>query len=385
MGQQQATATENHSDEFWDPVQITTELSEKISARTRHICLFLGAGASCVSGLPDTESLKALVQKKLSKENQELSKELFEKHDLETALSRLRRIRTLLGPGQEFEGFNSDTALDLDKKITSAIAKALNQTNLNLCAITYLANWVAGDYYTRPIELFTTNYDLVIEQGLESVGVPYFDGFTGNLKAKFRADLVEQTGSDKDAFPNSFARLWKLHGSLNWLIEDENTVFRTGAPVSEEEVAAIYPSDEKYDQSRRVPFLVLQDRFQRALAEPETLTIIAGYSFSDDHLNEIIFDAARRHPRSEIVAVFRNELPQKIIDTSLPNLSAYGGKNAFIGAEVRPWSKPSAGSPSLIWQNETFQLGDFQRLSEFLGSKRDAGVNSESKEDALSE
>jgi hypothetical protein len=91
--------------------------------------------------------------------------------------------------------------------------------------------------------------------------------------------------------PASFVRLWKLHGSINWLLEErENSraVVRLGMPVDSGKAAAIYPSDEKYDDSRRVPFVVLMDRFRHALAMPETSTIICGYSFSDQHLNDII-------------------------------------------------------------------------------------------------
>jgi len=48
------------------------------------------------------------------------------------------------------------------------------------------------------------------------------------------------------------------------------------------DAAAIFPSDTKYEESRRVPFVVLQDRFRRALHEPETLILISGYSFSGE-------------------------------------------------------------------------------------------------------
>jgi hypothetical protein len=90
--------------------------------------------------------------------------------------------------------------------------------------------------------------------------------------------------------PAFFTRLWKLHGSLNWEWDANHKIFRCGRPVADS--AAIYPSDTKYDESRRMPFVVLQDRFRRALHQPETLTLVAGYAFGDDHLNGVIFDAA---------------------------------------------------------------------------------------------
>ena len=82
-----------------------------------------------------------------------------------------------------------------------------------------------------------------------------------------------------------FVRLWKLHGSVNWVRSDDDQIVRIGQPAKDLP-AAIYPSDAKYEESRRVPFLVLQDRLRRALHQPETIVLVSGFSFADDHLNE---------------------------------------------------------------------------------------------------
>jgi hypothetical protein len=39
--------------------------------------------------------------------------------------------------------------------------------------------WISGSAREHPIEIFTTNYDLLFEQALERVRVPFFDGFCG--------------------------------------------------------------------------------------------------------------------------------------------------------------------------------------------------------------
>jgi hypothetical protein len=69
--------------------------------------------------------------------------------------------------------------------------------------------------------------------------------------------------------------------------------YQVGASRGSRSCCGDIPSDAKYEESRRVPFVVLHDRLRRALQQPETLVIIAGYLFSDDDLNELIFDAAR--------------------------------------------------------------------------------------------
>jgi hypothetical protein len=139
----------------------------------------------------------------------------------------------------------------------------------------------------------------LLETALEEWQVAYFDGFIGTLKARFRTELVEPLPGSA-CMPDSFVRLWKLHGSLNWEWDEKHKILRRGKSVTQS--AAIYPSDTKYDESRRMPFVVLQDRFRRALLQQETLVLISGYSFGDEHLNEMIFDAAAHRERSEIVA-----------------------------------------------------------------------------------
>ena len=202
------------------------------------------------------------------------------------------------------------------------------------------------------------NYDLLLETALERLGVPYFDGFVGTLQARFHTELVEGTpGSDGQWLPAFFVRLWKLHGSVNWAWEDDKQIVRLGHPIAGGDAAAIYPSDTKYEESRRVPFVVLQDRLRRALHLPETLTIIAGYSFGDAHLNELIFDAATRRERSEFVAFCYSEIPEPLAKraATTPNLQAVTGHEAIIGGVRGEWSPPEE-MPANLWADGQLSL-----------------------------
>lgn len=351
-----------------DPDAAATQLAAKLAARSRHVCFLFGAGTSCAAGLPAVQQLLVDVLATLEGDVRSQAEELYAGRNLEEGLTRLRRIRGLLAPGDTFSGLTADSAKTLEQAITEAVIGRLSKEGLDRTATNGFATWAAGNNYSRPIEVFTVNYDLLIEHGLETMGVPYFDGFVGSLAASFREDLVD---SDRDPgrehMPPSFPRLWKLHGSLNWEYLGDGRVVRRGGPVGHGALAAIYPSDEKYDQSRRVPFVVLHDRFRRALAEPETLTVIAGYSFGDAHLNEVIFDAARRHPRSEIVALFRSDIPAIFDNVVFPNLSVMSAKEAVIGADRRNWAAPDpARSEVTVWKGDKFVLGDFACLSQFL-------------------
>jgi hypothetical protein len=330
-----------------EPLRFLTELSAKLATRSRHICVFLGAGTSSACGLPDVVGLKGKVLGHLDNDNKAAFERQLAGRNLEEALSRLRRISALLGDTDELDGLSKAAAVNLDKLVCEAIVKSLSIDNA---------------------ELFTPNYDLLLETALEKLAVPYFDGFVGNLHARFHTELVEAAReADGECVPSFFVRLWKLHGSVNWQRLDNGEIVRLGQPVSDGGAAAIYPSDTKYEESRRVPFVVLHDRLRRALQQPETLVIIAGYSFSDSHLNELFFDAATRRERSEFIAFCYADIPQVLGERAktTPNLQVVAGAEAILGGVRAAWKAPE-DPPPFLWKDGEVALGDFRNLAGHL-------------------
>jgi hypothetical protein len=84
-------------------------------------------------------------------------------------------------------------------------------------------------------------------------------------------------------------RLYKLHGSLSWF--EDNSEFCEQKPASEPMRAPliIYPSRLKYADSIRPPFDFLFREFADAVSKAGLLICI-GYSFGDQHLNQLIFN-----------------------------------------------------------------------------------------------
>jgi len=352
-----------------NPVEFARALSAKLAARSRHVCLLLGAGASSSCGLPDVGGLQSTVLASLGSSDQEALQRQLTGRNLEEALSRLRRISALLADdSQSVDGITGPQARALDRKVCEAVTRALSLDQAELTPVHDFAAWVAHGDYRQPVEVFTVNYDLAIETGLEDLGVPYFDGFVGTLNARFRTDLVEATPESNEPFvPAFFARLWKLHGSVNWARKDDGHVVRLGTPVEEGQAAAIYPSEAKYEESRRVPFVVLQDRLRRAIQLPETLLLVAGYSFRDSHLDELIFDAALRCQRSEFIAFCFEDIPDKLAEQcrTSPNLQAVAGSEAILGGVRDVWARPD-DAPADLWNEDALTLCDFRRLAAHL-------------------
>jgi hypothetical protein len=351
-----------------DPLKFATALGAKLATRSRHVCMFLGAGASRACGLPDVAELQQRVLEALGDDERAAFNKQLEGRNLEEALSRLRRIVALLTGEQTLDGLTAAQATKLDAAICQSIVKELDIEGADLTPAYYLASWIARTSYHLPLELFTVNYDLLLETALERLRVSYFDGFVGHLRARFQTELVEATpGADREWVPAFFVRLWKLHGSVNWAWEDDQQIVRLGQPVTAGRAAAIYPSDTKYEESRRVPFVVLLDRLRRALHLPETLVIVSGYSFSDAHLNELLFDAAIRRERSEIVTFCYSTIPEALAEraTTTPNLQVISGREAILGGVRAEW-KAQEGIPPSLWHDGQFALCDFGSLAAFL-------------------
>jgi hypothetical protein len=113
--------------------------------------------------------------------------------------------------------------------------------------------------------------------------------------------------------------------------------------------------------------MVLQDRFRRALLENETLVLVSGYSWEDEHLNELLFDSLRRRPRSEVIAFCYSGIPEPLAERAkrTPNLQVTGPTEAVLSGIRGDW-KAGNQPPDDVWVDHRFSLGDFAALATFL-------------------
>ena len=137
----------------------------------------------------------------------------------------------------------------------------------------------------------------------------------------------------------------------------------------------IFPSREKYAQSRKLPFITFQDRFRKFVSTGENLVIVMGYRFSDEHLNHIMFQGLRSNPRLAITAIIHSPLSDAIIQYGQEhrNLTLYGHDKACIGGIVASWANPNKAKKETegcpFWDEERdFTLGDFNSFASFLES-----------------
>ena len=95
--------------------------------------------------------------------------------------------------------------------------------------------------------------------------------------------------------------------------------------------------------------------------------LISGYSFSDAHLNELIFDAATGRERSEFIAFVYSNIPDTLAERAeiTPNLQVIGTREAIIGGIRSNWKEPEHELAD-VWSEGQFLLPDFKFLTRHL-------------------
>jgi hypothetical protein len=130
-----------------------------------------------------------------------------------------------------------------------------------------------------------------------------------------------------------------------------------------------------------MPYLALHDRLRQVLRQPNVVIFSCGYSFRDEHLNEIVQEGLQRNPS----AVFYGFLYGKLdrydkasvlsMETATANLVLFAEDQAVIGCEKAGWRKfedvdENRDLPGVRVSNQSAfcDLGDFAKFGEMLAS-----------------
>lgn len=151
------------------------------------------------------------------------------------------------------------------------------------------------------VNIFTPNYDLYIEKALDDIGLPYTDGFRSGLESEFniaeygrRIVDTKKRYRDKWSAISPFFRVYKLHGSLNWHRDSDGRVKKVYGFGNESEDLLITPTSSKYADTQGSPFSDLFRELSVEMLKPNTVLLINGYGFGDEHINNFLVQALGR-------------------------------------------------------------------------------------------
>jgi hypothetical protein len=227
----------------------------------------------------------------------------------------------------KWKGGNVATGDDLDWLVTRIGRAIFLYCGLRLKAdqatgdmppphIAFLAKLVARDSNLGRAHLFTLNYDTLFEQALETLGIQYFDGFTGRADARFDPSVYGldvywpgEVAEGRVRRYDKFLHLYKLHGSIHWQVREGELRARHAELAPFEKIRAlepasraaamevqtehlspigILPTANKFAQTLTMPFAHIFRAFQIRLSVPQTFLLVLGYGFGDDHVTRVI-------------------------------------------------------------------------------------------------
>jgi len=168
----------------------------------------------------------------------------------------------------------------------------------------FLRKILARPYPLRRPNIFTLNYDLMFEKAMDKMGIIYIDGFIGTTERAFRPESYAfdfyypaTTTEGKVSRLDKVIHLYKLHGSIDWVKSPRTSSNIFGIlkknPKHQEKYGdiLIYPTPMKEGETLGFPYSELIRRFANIIQQPQSVLITIGYSFNDEHINRIIWEA----------------------------------------------------------------------------------------------
>lgn len=322
-------------------------MSQNDSSQTRRdeivkqgVVFFFGAGASIDAGIPDTYEFVTQFKQYVEEKARELSNSLSEilevlaKHNEKQPNTTKREVdvEQLLVTFDRLKGKDEEILLDFyESKVfnkginTDDVSKLEDMLQVFIRKTVVIEKEEKLEYLQEltkfippTLEIFSVNYDTCIEQLCYRKNLKYTDGFD----MYWNPQNLESGDWD--------TKLFKLHGSVIWFesqtkeyvkipirtfMGDEETNLKliTGENLSP---LLIYPM-QKWQYVE--PLTELQLMFKKRLMDKDTkILVVVGYSFRDDYIIRMLWDAARIN--NDLRIILLNPNAQDIFERKLKYL-----------------------------------------------------------------
>lgn len=200
--------------------------------------------------------------------------------------------------------------LSSEKEI--AISSEDKRENAYRALINFLLSFASRTGNKERLNIFTTNYDRLIEVGAELAGIHLMDRFVGTIMPIFRSsrlnlDLHYNPPGirGEPRYLEGVARITKLHGSLDW-VQSGGEIRRIGLPFGAANInpyleapglqgadalkLMIYPNSAKDRETAEYPYVELFRDLAASICRPNSTLVTYGYGFGDEHINRVLSD-----------------------------------------------------------------------------------------------
>ncbi len=286
--------------------------------------LIVGTGLSVVYGVPGMSELASYLNIQINSDCNANIKELWskrydniKKNGLEAGLANLTDEESALV--DVIKPITARFILEREEELHEFILK--KNTGFSKL-IEYLSGTVSVN--KGIIDIMTPNYDRIIEIICDKLSVGVITGFKGSLYCKFNEKLLRQTARFYNCKEQKWVRLFKPHGSLNWIRENNNVYLTNNYRVLKEKaefIDIVTPGGTKYKAGlTNNTFRCMREEFNELLRSEEKYSLlIYGYGFNDDHFDTALFDSFQKN-----VLIISRDVKEEIITKALT------GKNITV-------------------------------------------------------
>lgn len=258
--------------------------------------------------------------------------------------NELLRGLEILQKGNEAESLRTELEISiknfaqsiLNSEAGIAMAEEKLREQAFITLISFLMSFASRTGVRDRLNIFTTNYDRVIEAGAELAGLHLLDRFLGNLMPIFRSSRLDLDMHynppgirGEPRYLEGVARYTKLHGSVDW-VQTGKDIRRVGLPFGAESVEPylkapglngasanqlmIYPNAAKDRETAVYPYVELFRDLAAAICRPNSTLATYGYSFGDEHINRIVRDMLTI-PSTHLVVISYDDPLDRIMQT----------------------------------------------------------------------
>lgn len=220
-----------------------------------------------------------------------------------------------------------DSILESERSIWNAETDKKDKADDLL--VSFLLSFASRTATRERLNLFTTNYDRLIEYGCDLAGLHVLDRFVGALSPVFRASRLNidihynPPGiRGEPRYLEGVIRLCKIHGSIDWRWQEKELrryAVPFGAAADHPDIpkepsgsVMIYPNPAKDVETLDYPYSELFRDFAAAVCRPNSSLITYGYGFGDDHVNRVIKDMLTIPSTHLVIIAWDKTTPEKV-------------------------------------------------------------------------
>lgn len=241
-------------------------------------------------------------------------------------LGKTNKVNTLENELNSIISEFANSILKTEKGIASA--EKSKRENAYRILINFLLSFASRTGNKERLNIFTTNYDRLIEVGAELAGIHLMDRFVGTMMPIFRSSRLQLDVHynppgirGEPRYLEGVVRLTKLHGSVDW-IQNGGEIRRIGLPFGADNIDSylkapglygtnamgvmIYPNSAKDRETAEYPYVELFRDFAASICRPNSTLVTYGYGFGDEHINRVLNDMLTI-PSTHIVIISYND------------------------------------------------------------------------------